>query len=906
MVTIVSKALAIATLLLFIQGCRIVMIVPEGGSIVSTSESYDCAAEQTCFIELPSIPFDGDTFTAIPQEGYVFKGWTKHEAEPQHANRVHFCAGAIGSCAIPALAVNATQYGLDAFLEPVFEEFELLDLLPVTTRGVFQIYPGATGAMDAAVTTAPWSLGPLALLEKFSAGMDVVGTAGNIMLAQLSGTPEAFILVAELDIPNDVATLLASVSHTALSDYQGKPRWEITGTDLQLTEINSQTLAISSPAALIQVLDTYAGAAGNVESGPLNRYLAALNTSYPNSFVYGLPALYNSVTPPGTGDASLSQAVAVNSIFRVESGVLTGALNFFSDSAVTYRAKLMEQLVGYPAPTIYANGDVVSVVLTGMSADDDIRPLLKMLILDMDVIDYAGSIVHGGNPPFLNFLVGVDPNSMFINFEFKDQQARDDFTAAHLPVGFNLSPIRILDTDIPRYFLVLNMYQSGGGLVNGARAEWSVFVQDPYTGVPRFLVVQAAADEISADSVNLLTQPEPVTHELTGSAVESYVGEVDPVTEIESLYFSSTIDWPQSPETLVQFEREFVVANDFIFWGNGVADHGFYNSTVFNRDAVLVDPAQFSFTDASEWAVYVNAAPVHALVYLNPLEIVASPWWNLTETYLDIILEAPGANPTRTQLLSFKNGFYPGLVQGLAKDAIRGEGLALAATTITDSVPTASYHFPLLDAVGLLTEAAGPGVHTPIAVELYDGEVAGLYLTLNVYKREGDTCGTRAEWLTYVTGADGRPEALRIDSVATQPCLDAITLMTVAADVSQDHNLVSNTLGTLINSQFVQFDASVDLDLATGAQAGLNRLESGDRVCSLNDICDEFFIDGQQLMEDAHQADGIAVTINAMATPWDSYVDMSGARADVRLVPDDSAMNPWRNLRTFAAPVPVP
>ncbi|MDE0952940.1 MAG: hypothetical protein OSA45_16925 [Halioglobus sp.] len=901
MLASVSKLLSITIFLLLIQGCRFILVVPEGGSVVSTSGSYDCAAEETCIIDLPGIPFAGDTFTAIPDEGYVFKGWNKQEG------RALFCGGKIGPCALPALPTQATEYEIDGFLEPVFEEFELQDLLPATTRGVFQIYPGAPGAMDTAVTSAPWSLGPLPLLEKYSAGMNVVGTAGNIMLAQLSGTPEAFILVAQLDTPNDVATLLASVGHTALSDYQGKPRWEITATGLELTEINSQTLAIGSPAALIQALDTYAGAADSIERGSLSGYLGALNTIFPNSFVYGLPALYNSVTPPGTGNTSLSQARAVNSVFQVNSGELSGALNFFSDSAETYRAKLLEQLVGYPAPTIYAiGGEIASVALTGLSVDDDIRPLLKTLIFDMNVVDYADAIVHGGNPPFLNFLVGVDPNSMFINFEFKDQQARDDFELAHLPVGFSLAPIRILDTDIQRYFLVLNMYQSGGGLVNGARAEWSVFVSDPLTGEPRFLVVQAAADEISADSVNLLTFPEPVTHELTGSAIESYVGEVDPVTEIESLYFSSTINWPQSPETLVQFNREFVVANDFIFWGNGVADHGFYNSTVFNRDAVLVDSAQFSFTDDSVWAAYVNTSPVHALVYLGPLEIVASPWWNLTETYLDIILEAPGANPTRTQLLNFKNGFYPGLVQGMAQDAIRGEGLALAATTSTDSVPTASYHFPLLDAVGLLTEATGPGVHTPVAVELYDGEAAGLYLTLNVYKRETDTCGTRAEWLTYVAGSDGRPEALRLDSIATEPCLNAITLMTVAADVSQDHNLVSNTLDTLINSQFVQFDASVDLDLATGAQAGLNRLESGDRVCSLNNICDEFFIDGQQLMEDAHQADGIAVIVNTMATPWDSYVDMSGARADVRLVPADWAMNPWRNLRTFAAPIPVP
>ncbi len=170
----------------------------------------------------------------------------------------------------------------------------------------------------------------------------------------------------------------------------------------------------------------------------------------------------------------------------------------------------------------------------------------------------------------------------------------------------------------------------------GARAEWSVFVNDPAGGEPRFLVVQAAAESISADSVNLLTPPEPVSHILKIDAIDSYVGVVDKATGEESTYFSSRIRWPQLPESLVSFHREFVAANDYIFWGNGVADRGLHNATVHNRNAVFIESDQISLVDNSRWSEYINAAPVHTVVYRNPLDIVISPWWNLDADYLDV------------------------------------------------------------------------------------------------------------------------------------------------------------------------------------------------------------------------------------------------------------------------------
>jgi hypothetical protein len=875
----------------------IVLTVPPGGAVTSLSTDYDCAAGQTCSFVVPNAPFS-ETFTAAPAAGYKFTGW-------KTVDLTSLCPDETGNCVVN-LSMGWTVIA-NRKLEPVFDEIETLDLLPADTRGVLQVYPGEAGAVDLSSPGTPWAQGPLQILEQQSAGMDIAGNAARVVLAQMSADPNEFLLLAELDTV-DVDTLSAGAGLVNPRFHLGYPLWEIGATGLELAKIDTHTLAIGSAATVDNALDSYVGVKDDIDRGPLGPYIGALELGpvWPNSLVYGLPALYGATTAPGSGAFSLSQTLAVNSVFSHTGGTLAGPLNFFGDNAVSYHDKMSEQLAGYPMPSMLSFGNIVSIGLTGLSPEDDLLPLLKTLVIEMDGVDYAAEVIHGGNPPFLNFLVGENPNSIFINFEFKDQQARDDFEAAHLPQGFSLAPLRIIEDETPRYYLVLNVYQSSGNLVSGARAEWSVFVNDPYTGEPRFLVIQAAADSITADSVNLLVlTPDAITHELSPTAIETCYDVPDCTAPGATPGFASTIDWPQSPETRMTFDRQFVVANDYIFWGNGVADRGLYNSSVFNREGVLVDPAQFSVTDNTEWSAFVNASPVHTLVYLNPLDIVVSPWWNLDEPYLDPIIEAPGASPSYTDLVNFKNGFYPNLIKGEAQSAIRGEWVALASTYISDSVPTARYHFPLLDAVGLLTGVAGPGVHTPAAIGLFDGETPGHYLTLNVYKRESDACGIRAEWVTYVEGADGRADSLRVDTIASQPCLDPVSLMTLTAAVDQSYDGV-DTLDTVIDTPFIQFDATVDLSLATGAQVGLDWLESGDLVCSVNGVCDKVYIEGQQLMEEAQLAGTAAVTIHAMATPWDSYIDTGAVRAGVRLVPALQALNPWRTMRSFAAPAPLP
>jgi Divergent InlB B-repeat domain len=899
MTTNAAKIISIAVFLLFMQGCKITQIVPANGAMVSRTGAHNCASGQTCVIDVVSGSVFSDTFTATPDAGYRFAGWKKQSG--------YLCGGNKTPCAVEGLTANFTVLDANVFLEPIFEKIDLLKFLPATTRGVFQIDPGATGALDTSVTSTAWGSGPLQILQQYSAGMDIAGNAQRLVLAQISGTPDQFILLAKLDSSN-VETLSAGLSLTAVGAYRGYQRWSIVGTDLQLARIDSLTLALAPQAALQQALDVYEGAGAAIGTGPLGTYLAGLNVGQPNNVVYGLPALYGTVAAPGSGTASLSQARVVSASFGIQSGVLSGGLAFYSDNAQSYRTKLLAQLSGTPAtanpaPAIVSYGNITSVNLAGLSADEDILPLLKTLFLEMDAVDYTAAVVHGGNPPFLNFNVGGSPNSIFINFEFKDEAARQAFEADHLPAGITLAPIRVLAGEEPRYFLVLNIYQSSGGLVEGARAEWSVFVNDPVTGAPRFTVVQAAAAGISADPVNLLTSAEPVTHVLDQApepdAIVSYVGVVDPGTGVETEYFSSRINAPQPPvSSNARLAREFVVANDYIFWGNLVADRGLYNSTFHSREVVLIDANDFTVADNSRWKDYINAAPVHTMVYQNPLDLVVSPWWNLDATYLAV------TPAHRTALINFKNGFYPSTVQAEAKAAIRGQKAVLSPVTTGVSVPTARYHFTLLDPVGLLA-AVEAADRTPVTVKLFEDDAAAEhYLTLLVYRREKDPCGIRAEWVTYVEGPDGRPTTLRLDAVAAESCLNPVSLMTVATDLTQ--SIAGGSLSTQIVSPFARFAATADLSLVDGPLVGQDWVEAGDRVCSLNGVCDDFYYDGQLLLAPAQRVGSSGVLIQEMATPWDTYIDKNAVRVDVRNSPALQAIKPWRNLRSFAADVPAP
>ncbi len=83
-----------------------------------------------------------------------------------------------------------------------------------------------------------------------------------------------------------------------------------------------------------------------------------------------------------------------------------------------------------------------------------------------------------------------------------------------LPPEFKLAPTQFLESDPPEgvHALLLMLYNAGGGsIVDGARAEWDVFVSPPKGADPdaperpRYMIIQAVSENLSFDPVNLLS-----------------------------------------------------------------------------------------------------------------------------------------------------------------------------------------------------------------------------------------------------------------------------------------------------------------------------------------------------------------------------------------------------------------
>ncbi len=108
----ISRVVVSLSVLLFVSGCKITQVVPEGGTIVSRTGNHDCAEGQTCVIDVENgTPFS-DTFTAVPLEGYYFTGWKTDAA--------HLCGGSMEACALEGIPGSFTSIDVDFFLAPEF------------------------------------------------------------------------------------------------------------------------------------------------------------------------------------------------------------------------------------------------------------------------------------------------------------------------------------------------------------------------------------------------------------------------------------------------------------------------------------------------------------------------------------------------------------------------------------------------------------------------------------------------------------------------------------------------------------------------------------------------------------------------------------------------------------------
>jgi hypothetical protein len=117
----VPSFLVLVFVLALVAGCKIEIMVPRGGDVVSLSQAYSCASGEICVVEVNDFYFSED-FKAEPWQGWVFMGWKRGWG--------HLCQNHRGVCHLSTVGFEAND-----ILSSVVESDALFYLKPEFVRG---------------------------------------------------------------------------------------------------------------------------------------------------------------------------------------------------------------------------------------------------------------------------------------------------------------------------------------------------------------------------------------------------------------------------------------------------------------------------------------------------------------------------------------------------------------------------------------------------------------------------------------------------------------------------------------------------------------------------------------------------------------------------------------------------
>jgi hypothetical protein len=406
------------------------------------------------------------------------------------------------------------------------------------------------------------------------------------------------------------------------------------------------------------------------------------------------------------------------------------------------------------------------------------------------------------------------------------------------------------------------------------------------------MVIEALAEAVSVDPVQGLTPPEPLSHAFVGNQVVSKVGVWK--DGVEKTLFSSSIPWPQESPPIARFTREMAIGNDYIYWGGGILDRVLYNATTFNYDAVFV-PVDITI-DETHWRQYLKKEPTYAVYYLNTLEYVVSPWWNLDSPYLDILPE------WLTELYAFKNnGNYLTLMRDAVRGVFKGTDEVLTQFAVDNTTPAVYYNFQISDPSAMAAALNLPDGYSLAKTSFFQNSPdEDYYLTLSVYEIEGSIEGSRAEWGVYVDDGRGREGFMIIELQTQDAAVDPVSLLNLPSKVI--HGFAGSTLNTVLSSSAIDFDASFDMQGGSEASLSLDWIEAGDNVCHINGICSKLYYDAETL--DVPVQLPASVSINRIRTPWDDFINPEPGVVFYRDNSQEYVIKSWHNVKVVVAEAP--
>lgn len=510
----------------------------------------------------------------------------------------------------------------------------------------------------------------------------------------------------------------------------------------------------------------------------------------------------------------------------------------------------------------------------------------------------AQQIAAGLAEPVLPFTVEDTPPSIFVNYVVPDDRAAAFASFIDLPPGFTLAKVRILEGDAtPQYWLSLNVYRVSG-ITTGLRAEWSTYVDDG-SGTPRFMIIRARASEGSLDPIGPLALPEPFDHTLGNDNVirtDMLRTEVEngvPVVTGDPL-FDSTIALPAVADRhFVQPTLEWVEANDFIYWMNGVNDRIFHNSTSHSPPLLSIDPASVTISDHTEWTPYIDPSPGHVLVYLDKLQFMIGPWWNITRP------DGRVAPSTLASLADLKKTIYGGLSSVTALNVLTGDAEPTVQSSVDAGLPSVYWHWRIPPArLGAFESAAHlPAGLSLATVRLQDSDPApDHWLTLNVFRTSSPSSGSgvHAEWSTYVDDATGT-HAFTLEARADFATLDPVNRFSSPYPIT--HTFGGGSIATTVGAGPAAFSSSFVVPPAgPGNAASASRAWVGARDLRYwsNGVADRNFYDTRVFNPKIAVDPSTVPVVNggqwsafAAGTPDQVWVDTNGV---------DIVTNPWWRL----------
>jgi hypothetical protein len=803
----------------------------------------------------------------------------------------------------------------------------LSSLLPGDARGALAVdLNGLLAGSSATQVTAllsgsgdPALSEPLSAINELAENVDLANLMNTALLVQTTDLLDGPLLLAIMSC-DTVAEITAGPALTPDGTYGTGAHalyLDVNGNSLSL--LTGGVLIVGKLAAVQSVLDVVDGATADAAIDP---FLSALQSGSPFSFVYGLPAMFNGAITP---DDSLRGAELVSGSLAFAGPNISGSVSFHTSNAAAFVDKHNELNIGatYAGEVELAlNGPIANglsqVVVTipstpinksGASLINS-RNTLKKLVIGMEAWDYAKDVGETGNKPLLDFTVlseqdGADiPGSVFIRWEIRPEKVAE-FEANELPAGFTLADLQFLESDSPGKFLALNLYDSGGGaVVSGARAEWNFFVNppvgaDPDAGTrPRFMVIDALAEGVSADAVHGLTPAEPCDHYFDGNQVVSSIAkyDTDGVTVIPVFWSSFPKPNPLTAP-IARLTRETAAANDYIYWGHGVYDRVQYNASAFNNDSYFADVSQVQITDLSHWKQYLADDPTYVVYLVNTLEYIGTPWDNLDSPYLDITPQ------WLNELKEFKyNGHELSWMTDAVENLFKGRADAPTPLVVENTTPATYYNFEITNSSGMAAALNLPAGYSLEPTHfLKDYPTEAYYLTLSVYEIKNSVEGTRAEWSVYVDDGKGREHKMVIDLQTEDAALDPVSMLNLPSMVS--HDLTGGILSTTLSSSTIDFDSSFNTAGAYEEDLSLDWIEAEELVCHLNGICDKLYYNAETLDVPVHLLLSVTVT---MSTPWDGFIDTTPSSVFFRDNLQEYVTKPWQNLKVYVEDPPPP